>query len=320
MTASMPGASGAAFYSVADDRYFLGAVGMINSLRLVGHAEPVFVLDRGLTSRQRDILEREVTIVPGPRDALPYVLKTIAPLRHPADVMVLIDADIVVTRPLDELIARAAEPRVVAIENDMDRFVPEWGELLGLGEVRRQPYVSSGLVLVGQPIGTGVLEQMDGLAERVDPALTVRSGGDPSYPLHYPEQDILNAVLSSRLDADRTVPLSRRLAPYPPFPGVRVVDRRSLRCAYRDGTQPYALHHFGTKPWLEPARDGPYSRLLRRLLTGPDVPIPIGEGELPPRLRSGFRSWLDRKRVDASETFHWHVREPLAAKLRARRE
>ena len=31
-----------AFYTVADARYFLGAVGMINSLRLVGHDEPIF--------------------------------------------------------------------------------------------------------------------------------------------------------------------------------------------------------------------------------------------------------------------------------------
>jgi hypothetical protein len=208
---------------------------------------------------------------------------------------------------------------VVAIENDMDRFVPEWGELLGLGEVRRQPYVSSGLVLLGQPIGAGVLEELDRLAETVDPALTVRRGGDPSYPLHYPEQDILNAVLASRLDADRTVSLSRRFAPYPPFPGVRVVDRRMLRCAYRNGIEPFALHHFGTKPWLEPTRDGPYSSLLRRLLTQSDVPIPIAERELPPRLRSGVRAWLDRKRINVSETFHWHVREPLAARLGGRR-
>ena len=31
----------AAFYCVADERYFLGAVGLVNSLRLVGHDEPV---------------------------------------------------------------------------------------------------------------------------------------------------------------------------------------------------------------------------------------------------------------------------------------
>ena len=33
--------SRAAFYCVADERYFLGLVGMLNSLRLLGHREPV---------------------------------------------------------------------------------------------------------------------------------------------------------------------------------------------------------------------------------------------------------------------------------------
>ena len=48
----------AAFYCVADERYFLGAVGMINSLRVLGHDEPVFLLDCGLTAEQRRLLAR----------------------------------------------------------------------------------------------------------------------------------------------------------------------------------------------------------------------------------------------------------------------
>ena len=126
---------------------------MLNSLRLLGHREPLFVLDCGLTAHQRELLGPHATLVPAPSDAPPWLLKTVAPLRHPAGVMVLIDADIIVTRSLAELIDQAAEPRVIAIENDTDRFVPEWGELLGLGEVRRQPYVSSGLVALGEPLG-----------------------------------------------------------------------------------------------------------------------------------------------------------------------
>ena len=48
----------AAFYCVADERYFLGAVGLINSLRLVGHTEPIFLLDCGLTAAQRRLAGR----------------------------------------------------------------------------------------------------------------------------------------------------------------------------------------------------------------------------------------------------------------------
>ena len=132
----------AAFYCVADSRYFLGAVGLVNSLRLVGHREPIYLLDCGLDDEQRRLLEGEVTLVGAPQHAPPTLLKTIAPLAHPADVMVLIDTDLIVTRRLEEPIAAAARGRVVAFRNDTERHVPEWGELLDLGPVRPQPYVS----------------------------------------------------------------------------------------------------------------------------------------------------------------------------------
>ena len=48
----------AAFYCVADSRYFPGAVGLVNSLRLVGHREPILVLDTGLTDAQRPCSSR----------------------------------------------------------------------------------------------------------------------------------------------------------------------------------------------------------------------------------------------------------------------
>ena len=97
----------AAFYCVSSEMFFLGAVALINSLRLVGHREPVFVLDCGLTPTQRELLSADATVVPAPGPTTPFLLKTVAPLRHPAEVMVLIDADIIVTRSLGELIDRA---------------------------------------------------------------------------------------------------------------------------------------------------------------------------------------------------------------------
>jgi hypothetical protein len=308
-----------AFYCVADDRYFLGAVGMINSLRVVGHAEPVFIVDCGLTAGQRRLLSPHATLVEAPSDAPPWLLKTIAPLRHPAEVMVLIDADIVVTRPLDELIARAAEPRVVAIENDMDRFVAEWGELLGLGEVRRQPYLSSGLVLLGQPLGERVLRLMDALQDRVNFDHTFWRANVPDYPFLYGDQDVFNAILASHIEREQLVALPNRLAPNPPFEGLRVIDAANLRVAHRDGTEPYAIHHYTTKPWLEPTHHGVYSQLLRRLLIGSDVPVKVDDAQLPVRFRSGIRAWLARKRTNVPETYRWHVSEPLAAMLRGKR-
>ena len=104
---------------------------MLNSLRLLGHAEPIFVLDCGLIPHNESCSRPEATLVPAPDDTTPWLLKTVAPLRHPADVMVLIDTDIIVTRPLTELIQRASRGRALAVEHGEDRFFREWGELLG---------------------------------------------------------------------------------------------------------------------------------------------------------------------------------------------
>jgi hypothetical protein len=290
----------AAFYCVADERYFLGAVGMINSLRVIGHDEPVFMLDCGLNAEQRELLAPHATIVEAPRDAPPWLLKTIAPLRHPAEVMVLIDTDIVLTRHLGELIERAAEPRLVATENDIDRFVPEWGELLGLGAVRRQPYVSSALVVVGQPLGGEVLGLMDELQDRVDFDNTFWRANVSDYAFLYADQDVFNAILASRIEREALVALPNSMAPNPPFTGLRVVDAASLRVAHADGTEPYCLHNFYRKPWLVRTRSNPYSRLLTRLLLGPDVPLRLDPGIVPLRLRTGPMARLARYSVDVA--------------------
>ena len=150
--------SDTAFYCVADDRYFLGAVGLINSLRLVGHGEPVYLLDCGLRSDQRELLSAEATLVAAPAQAPPTMLKTIAPLAHPADVMVLIDTDMIVTRALSEPIAEARRGCAVGFEDVVDRHLPEWGALLGLGPLRRHRYLSFGLLAIDRRKGTEVLQ------------------------------------------------------------------------------------------------------------------------------------------------------------------
>jgi hypothetical protein len=292
------------------------SVAMINSLRLLGHGEPIYLLDHGLTREQRDLLAPEIKRVAAQRAAPPWLLKTVAPLAHPAEVMVLIDADIIVTRPLSELIERARDGKVIAFENDVDRFFPDWGELLDLGPVRRGPYVCSGLVLAGGEAGSHVLGLMDDRQRRVDVELGYFGSNLAGYPFTYPEQDVLNAILASRAEPDQVVALDYRLAPMPPFKGLELIDEGLLRCAYADGTAPYAVHHFGAKPWLEPTHHGVYSRLLRRLLISPDVAIRVPQDELPLRLRSGPRAYAERKRVNLGQRLRWHVREPLAAHVR----
>jgi hypothetical protein len=308
---------GAAFYSVSDSRYFLGAVGMVNSLRLLGHREPVYVLDCGLTDAQRALLAPQANLVPAPSEAPPWLLKTVAPLRHPAEVMVLMDADIVATRPLTELIEIASHSRVVAFQNDIDRFVPEWGELLDLGPVRRQPYLSSGFVALSASLGKLVLGLMEDRQDRVDFELTYWRRNVPEYPFLYGDQCVFNAILASRVEPERIAALDNRLASNPPFRGLRVVDESTLRCAYGDGTEPYLIHHFTAKPWLESTFDGVYSRLLRRLLTGADLPVRVPKSWIPLRMRTGPFAYANRKLVNVREQLRWRVLKPLAARTGA---
>jgi hypothetical protein len=135
--------------------------------------------------------------------------------------------------------------------------------------------------------------------------------------LLYADQDVLNAILASRVERERLVVLDSRLEAIPPFDGLRVIDERTLRCAYQDGVEPYVVHHYLVKPWLQPTHHGVYSRLLRRLLIAPDVAVKVPERELPLRMRSGLLAYADRKRVNARERFRWYVGEPLASRMRA---
>jgi hypothetical protein len=299
--------SRAAVYCVANSIYFPGVVALVNSLRLVGHRQPVYILDCGLTADERELLSGEAHIVPAPGDAPPWFLKTVAPLRYPAEVMVLIDADIVVTRPLDELIETAAAGRVVGIEHGSARFFPEWGRLLGLGAPRRQPYVTSSLLLLDCALGGQVLALVDRSLPRVKLGDSPFAADSPEdglsvdvrteaieEPFFFPEQDVLNAVLAAELDRERLVVLDRRLEAIPPFEGLRIADVGTLRCSYEDGLEPYAVHHLASKPWLETTPYGVYTQLFLRVLLGRDVAIRLRPRDLPPHLRIGVRGRVSR--------------------------
>jgi hypothetical protein len=306
----------AAFYCVADERYFLGAVAMLNSLRLQGHREPAFVLDCGLAEDQRELLRREATVVAAAAggEVHPWLAKTLAPTEHPAEVMVLIDTDMIATRSLTPLIDEAASGRVVAFENDRPRFVASWGELLELGEARPGPYVSSGLVAFGGAAGANALALMHDRQRQVEIERTMFGRDEPGYPFRFPEQDVLNAVLRTRVDPGALIAHEHRLSPNPPFDGVRLTDLEAVRCAYRDGAEPFVLHHFDRKPWLVPMYHGLYSRLFARLLLEPELALRVREDQVPLRMRRGPLARAERARVDAVDVFRRYLlRRPAAS-------
>lgn len=308
-----------AFYCVSSEVYFPAAVGLINSLRLTGHDEPIFLLDCGLTPEHRALVEPHVTVVDAPDDTAPYLLKTVAPRLHPARLRVLIDVDVVVTRSMRPLFEDLSGSTVFAVKDRLDRFVPEWGALLDLGELREVPYVSSGFVgLEGEP-GSELLELWHDRLGRVDYGRSYFGEDVDGYPFRYIDQDVLNAVIGARVAPERAAVIDPRLFPVPPFRDLDVVDEASLRTAYRDGTEPYAVHQFVRKPWLERMYHSVYSRLLARLLLGDDVAIRVPPDEVPRRMKRGTAALVERRVTDAADLVRWYARDVIPQRLAERR-
>lgn len=308
-----------AFYCISSELYYPGAVALVNSLRLAGHEEPIFILDIGLTAGHRRHLAAEATVLDGPAGTPPYLLKTVAPLRAPAETMVLIDVDMVATRSLAPLVERAATGAVVAVRENIDRHVPEWGEALGLGPVRPGPYVSSGLVVLGGDPGAEALRLWHDRLPIPEYERSWFERRERDYPFLFLDQDVLNGIVHSALAEEAFVALEERLAPHQPYRGLRMLDEATLRCAYPDGTEPYVLHQYLAKPWVEPMYHGVYSRALTRLWLGPDVALPLAEEEVPLRMRRGPRALAIRKVVDAFDLVRWHIRDVIPEWIAAKR-
>jgi hypothetical protein len=308
------------FYTVADDRHFLGAVALVNSLRLAGHREPIFVVDAGLTPQQRDLVAGHVDLISGPDGAPAVFLKVYGPLQRPADVAIILDADVIVLRPLTELIDAAAAGRLVAFVNNTpnhDRFFADWGPLLALGPLRRQPYLAAGQLLVPRVLSDRLLQPwLEGQA-KVDIRRTWVGSGTLSDPFYFADMDVFNAVAAAHLERDEIVTVEHRLAPTPPFTGLRLVDKHRLVCSYPDDARPFLLHHMLAKPWLKATRTNIYSLVLPRLLLAPDVAVRLTPDQVPLRLREGWLAAADRRRADLQAMASAHLRAQLG-RLRIR--
>jgi hypothetical protein len=322
-----------AFYCVSDHRHFPGAVALLNSLRLTGHDQPVLLVDAGLTDEQREMLADHVTLLPSVAGTPPVYLAPFGPIAQPADVAVLLDADIVVVRSLSPLIDQARAGKLVGFINVPpvdDRFFPEWAPLLGLGPLRRRPYLNAGQLFIPHSLAQRILGPWQASQDKIDYNDTrygaaMRQRTNLSAPFYFADQDVLNAVLAALLTSDEILCLEHKLAPHPPFTGVDVVDERRLSCVGRDGTQPYLLHHTMAKPWLKPTPVNAYSRLLPRLLFAPDLPLRLRPDQVPLRLRTGRLAYVDRVRADLQARTRTRARRLLGSagirtRLAARRD
>jgi hypothetical protein len=285
-----------AFYAVSDSTHFIGLVALINSLRLAGHGEPLLVADCGLEEWQRRLLAPHAEVRPVPMGGLPHLRKGVVPLEEGADVMALMDADLIVLRSLAPLIDKAGEGHVVVFADPVShRFDSRWAELLGLPAVRRQPYVNSGLMILPGPVGRRFLEAFRDRRSAVQRHRTRVAGGRPSDPFYYVDQDVVNALLASVVETEELEILAAGLAPHPPFAGVRLDGGADL---------PYVLHHIDRKPWLRATPRNLYTDLLPRYTLAPDLPLRLEQHQVPLRLRTGPFAALERARVDAAARLH----------------
>ena len=255
-------ASALAFYTAADANYFLGLAGLVNSLRLLGHPEPVIVVDLGLAGWQRTLLEDHVMLVPAPPGLHPFSCVWEGPRLRPAETMVLIDADMVVTRPLEPIVSPGQERAVVVAFEDRlrERYFPEWSAALDLPEiVQRRAYVNAGLLVFSGSRGADVLTTIRSGQSRL--AGQAPHGGSRRVdPFYWRDQDVLNAVLMASLGREELVVLDHRLAPFAiAAPDLSVVDLEALRCEYPDGVSPFVVHHTHKKPWLAATPQNAYT-------------------------------------------------------------
>jgi hypothetical protein len=274
-----------AFYCVASDNHFVGLVGLLNSLRLTGNDAPLFVGDCGLTQAQRERLAPHVVLVEVEEDRSPHLTKWAAPLAHPAEVSVLLDVDMIVTRSLDPLVATAQHRPLVFADPLWHRFDERWGRLLDLPPLRRGTYFNAGVIALPARRAAELLPVVARAQRLINTDEMWINGGRSEHPFYFGDQDVWNAVFAARLAPNELLVFEQRLAVHPPFPRLRLYDEQRLDCRYPDGAVPFFLHHIGPKPWLAQTRPNIYSTLLTRLLFGDDVTLQLERGEVPWRLR-----------------------------------
>jgi len=256
------------YYTVADHGFFLGAVALLNSLRLTRNAGRVVVLDAGLTPEERDVLADHATVVTPPRRITgnPVLMKPYAHFLEPSGIVVVIDSDIIVTGSLDVAVALAREGKICAFPAwARHRWYAEWEEMLKLrAPLRREEHVNSGFVAFSTRHWPDLLKRWWELCELV-PAREVFGAGSVFF--YAGDQDALNALLMSEISREAVARLPDVDSAFAGHVAVDDID--DLVCTM-DGHRTTIVHYLDSpKPWqpsgwLRLAATS-YLRLLKRL-------------------------------------------------------
>jgi hypothetical protein len=292
------------FFTLCDEGYFIGAVCLINSLRLTGNRGEIVVLDTGLSPAQRSRLEPHVRLFEAPNEVrgTPMLLKPFPHLLDPRGTVVIIDSDMIVTRSLDPIVEQAGAGKVCLFDDIDDRWFPEWEQVFGLARPpRRQHYLTAGFMAFATDRHPHLLRRYWELCKEIPYERTRGAGAAYDQPFWAGDQDALNALLMSEVEADDVVELPEAEGPSPAWMGspdwlgeVSVEDEHTLRCSLH-GHSPYLLHYWGgPKPWqrqswMRVQRDA-FVRLMLRVLFADDVPVRVSPSELPALIRPGAAS------------------------------
>ena len=286
------------FYTVTDDEFFPGTVALLNSLRLVGHSEPLVVLDNGLTTEQRERLGRVATVVDPPEglDSMPP--PTLKPFPHLLDTsgtVAIIDSDMIVSASLAPALSLASEGKICLYAapdwpSDRARWFSEWQELFALrAPLRREPYLNNGFVVFSTDHWPHLLEDWWVACSRI-PAGSVFTSQEQALRLG--DSDALNAILMSEVSPGSVVLPAEGLQAAP-GDEVVVVDEERLVCLREDA--PVSLLHHWARPkvWSRQGQvrlgtPDPYVRLFPRVAFAADVALPLATNDVPWWLRPGI--------------------------------
>lgn len=309
MTAQGTNSGMTTYYTIGSANYFAGTVGLLNSLRLLGHRDELAVLDDGFTERQRTALSPHVQLVPSPGAEVTNstLYKPFPFLLRPTGTVVIVDSDVILNRSLDPILERAAAGEVVAYPDpEHDRWFAEWQEVFDLPmPPRRQPYVCAHFIAFSVEHWPELLGRWWSASQRVYSHATIAEGvTSAGNPTAQADQDALNAILMTHVPREALALLPAEERPHSPvLRRVTVTDSRTLACEY-GGHRVTMLHaDGGPKPWQPGAwvrvRLDAYSRLLRRLLHSSDVTLPWPPGEpLVPWLAPGRRGMAPLRALD----------------------
>ncbi|MBV1834078.1 glycosyltransferase family protein [Novacetimonas pomaceti] len=291
------------FYTICDEHYFEGLVALINSLVLTGHHQRIRVGDCGLNERQKALLRTygqvELFWLDPSKIKNPGQYKAFAHLANASGIVVIIDADMIITGSLAPLINQARAGGICAFPNPIDdRWYAQWEDIFQLPRPpRRQTYICSAFVAFSVDRWPRLLGQWWKACEAIHSHPTYQEGTDWDAPTAQSDQDALNAVLMSEYaeDALSLAPVEDQVYRWD-FRLLETLDVRNLRCRFQ-GKTPLILHAALTpKPWDEGgAGNDTYFKFLRRLLLGRDVTLRVPVDMLTPVTAPGLMGWMRRQ-------------------------